>query len=114
MSIVFKPKKNYTVVTSSYFDDIKLIKQSLSETFKDIHKNTKEYPGFDFNDLQLRSTVEILILANQGAREVSDFFRNLKDNQLSKYKSDYGPWRDCDEEWSKVDPDYVPFGDKPL
>ena len=48
MSLIFKPRKNFTEVTSSYFEDFKMIKQSITEVKAEKWINKKECPGFDF------------------------------------------------------------------
>lgn len=94
MSLIFKPRKNFTEVTSSYFEDFKMIKKSMSEVRADKWINKKEYPNFDFGALARANAVQLITLARYGAFEVSQFVESLKDNQLSKYKLNYGPWKD--------------------
>lgn len=102
MSLIFKPKKNFTEVTSSYFEDFKMIKQSITEVKSEKWINKKECPGFDFKSLDRANAVQLITLAKYGAFEVSRFAESLNDNQLSKYKLNYGPWKD----WSPdKDPD---------
>lgn len=94
MSLIFKPRKNFTEVTSSYFEDFKMIKKSMSEVRADKWINKKEYPNFDFGALARANAVQLITLARYGAFEVSHFAESLNDNQLSKYKLNYGPWKD--------------------
>ena len=92
MSLIFKPRKNFTEVTSSYFEDFKMIKQSITEVKAEKWINKKECPGFD--SLSRANAVQLITLARYGAFEVSQFAESLNDNQLSKYKLNYGPWKD--------------------
>ena len=94
MSLIFKSKKNFTEVTSSYFEDFKMIKQSIAEVKAEKWINKKECPGFDFDSLDRANAVQLITLAKYGAWEVSQFAESLNDNQLSKYKLNYGPWKD--------------------
>lgn len=94
MSLIFKPRKNFTEVTSSYFEDFKMIKKSMSEVRADKWINKKEYPNFDFGALARANAVQLITLARYGAFEVSQFAESLNNNQLSNYKLNYGPWKD--------------------
>lgn len=94
MSLIFKPRKNFTEVTSSYFEDFKMIKQSITEVKAEKWINKKECPGFNFEALDRANAVQLITLARYGAFEVSQFAESLNDNQLGKYKLNYGPWKD--------------------
>jgi hypothetical protein len=96
MSLSSKPKKNFTEVTSSYFEDFKLIKQSMTEVKADKWINKQEYPNFDFGALARANAVQLITLARYGAFEVSQLAESLNNNQLSNYKLNYGPWKDCE------------------
>lgn len=94
MSLIFKPRKNFTEVTSSYFEDFKMIKQSMTEVKAEKWINKKECPSFNFEALDRANVVQLITLARYGAFEVSQFAESLNDNQLGKYKLNYGPWKD--------------------
>lgn len=96
--LVYKPRKNFTVVTSSYFEDFRMLKQSMTEVKAEKWINKKECPGFNFDALDRANAVQLITLARYGAFEVSQFAESLNDNQLSKYKLDYGPWKDWNPE----------------
>lgn len=101
MSLIYKQRKNYTEVTSSYFEDVKMLKKSMSEVKADKFTNKIEYPGFDFGKLELANAVQIIMLAKYGARELSAFVDSLSPYQYDKYKINYGPWKDYEEELAK-------------
>ena len=92
--LVYKPKKNYTEVTSSYFEDYQMIRKSISEVKAEKWINKKECPGFDFGALDRANAVQLITLAKYGAWEVSQFAESLALGQLDKYKLNYGPWKD--------------------
>ena len=98
MSLIFKPRKNFTEVTSSYFEDYRMIRKSMSEVKAEKWINKKECPGFDFDALDRANAVQLITLARYGAFEVSQFAESLSNNQLGKYKLNYGPWKDWDPE----------------
>lgn len=98
MSLVFKHRKNFTEVTSSYFEDYRMIRKSMSEVKAEKWINKKECPGFDFDALDRANAVQLITLARYGAFEVSQFAESLSNNQLDKYKLNYGPWKDWDPE----------------
>lgn len=96
--LVYKPKKNFIVVTSSYFEDFRMIKQSMVEVKSEKWINKKECPGFNFDSLDRANAVQLITLARYGAWEVSQFAESLAQGQLNKYKLDYGPWKDWNSE----------------
>lgn len=96
--LVYKPRKNFTVVTSSYFEDFHMIKQSMMEVKAEKWINKKDCPGFDFDSLDRANAVQLITLAKYGAWEVSQFAESLAQGQLDKYKLDYGPWKDWNPE----------------
>lgn len=98
MSLIFKPKKNYTEVTSSYFEDYNLIKQSMREVKSEKWINKKDCPDFNFGALDRANAIQLIMLAKNGAREVSQFVDSLSNAQLNKYKFNYGPWKEMPEE----------------
>ena len=102
MSLIFKPRKNFTEVTSSYFEDFKMIKQSIAEVKAEKWINKKECPDFNFEALDRANAVQLITLAKYGAFEVSQFAESLNDNQLSKYKLSYGPWKDWSSDEDSV------------
>lgn len=94
--IVKKTLKNGKCsVTSSYFEDIRLLKASLRESMQDDYVPSKwrREKGRDFSELKLATATQCLILAKRGAEELSDFVANLKQNQYDNYKINYGPWQ---------------------
>lgn len=97
MSLVYTQRKNCTVVTSSYFEDYRMIRQGMVELKADKWVNKKECPGFDFGKLELANVVQLITLAKEGARELNMFTESLSPQQLEKYKLNYGPWKDFDE-----------------
>ena len=101
MSLIYKQRKNYTEVTSSYFEDYRMIKKGMSEIKADKWTNKTEYPNFDFGKLELANVVQLIILAKNGARELSAFADSLQPSQYDKYKLNYGPWKDYEEETEK-------------
>lgn len=85
-----------TSVTSSYFDDMRLVKQSLYESKKDDYVSAKwrREKGRDFRELELQTAIMAITLAKKGAAEVSEFADSLKPAQYEQYVLNYGPWKD--------------------
>jgi hypothetical protein len=104
MSLVYTQRKDYTIVSSSYFDDYKMIKEGMRELKADKWVNKKECPDFDFAKLELANVVQLFILAKNGAREVSAFADSLPTQQLDKYRFNYGPWKEVDEDDTSLAP----------
>jgi hypothetical protein len=92
--LIYKPKKNYTEVTSSYFEDFQMIRKSMSEVKAEKWMNKRDCPDFDFAALDRANAVQLITLAKYGAWEVSQFAESLAPGQLDKYKLNYGPWKD--------------------
>lgn len=98
MSLIYKQRKNYTEVTSSYFEDYRMIKKGMAEVKADKFTNKVEYPNFDFGKLEMANVVQMIMLAKYGARELSAFVESLAPAQYDKYKINYGPWQEYEED----------------
>lgn len=97
-------KKKY--VTSSFFKDLRLLKQSRFETdYRDLKRNTT----FDTSKLQLAYVVSMIKLWKQGCQELSSYIAGLNVNQLENVVSIYeGTDYTEDEEKVIVKSTYVP------
>ena len=81
MAIVMKTSKTgKRTVTSSYFDDIGMIRQSLSET--DFRALRNEQSKFDLNKLSQAAVVEQFRLWHLGCAELNDYVARLKPEQM--------------------------------
>ena len=94
MAIITKTMKNGKIsVTSDHFENIRIYRQSLSESIQEdyIPAKWRKEAGRDFSDLKLKTTVQCLIEAKRGAAEMSGFIDGLKPGQYDKYKFNWGP-----------------------
>lgn len=96
MLIKKKLKNGKTSVTSSYFEDARLVKQSLSESKQDdyVSKKWRKEAPRDFKEIEWQTAIMVIQLVKQGAREVSTFASLLADNQIGNYVLNYGPLKD--------------------
>jgi len=78
--------------TSSYFDDIKLLKRSKYDSNMRELKNS----NFDVNRLQLAYVTQEIILWKQGCRELTEYVIKSSNEQLNNLETVY-PGRDWDE-----------------
>jgi len=88
-------KNGKTSITSSYFDDVRMLKASLRESMQEDYAANKwrREKARDFSQLKLATVTQCLILAKIGAAELSEFVSDLKPNQVENYKVNYGPWQ---------------------
>lgn len=89
-------KKNpVTVVSSSYFDDIKMIDESMRETkaanYIPRWERSKGNQMRNLGELELANVVLKIQLAKKGMREVADFAEKIPDAKLKEYELNYGP-----------------------
>lgn len=92
--IVKKVLKNGKVsVTSSYFDDLRVYKMSLSDSKQSdyVSKKWRRSEARDFSEIEFATTLECLRLAKYGCVELRNFVNNLNVNQLANYKINFGP-----------------------
>lgn len=89
-------KKNpVTVVSSSYFDDIKMIDEGMRETkaanYIPRWERSKGNQMRNLGELELANVVLKIQLAKKGMREVADFAEKIPDSKLKEYEFNYGP-----------------------
>lgn len=95
--IVKKQLKNGKIsVTSSYFDDLRVYKMSLSDskTSDYVSKKWRTEKARDFANLNYTTAIECMKLAKYGCTELRNFVNSLNVNQLSNYKINFGPCKD--------------------
>lgn len=95
--IVKKTLKNgKTAVTSSYFEDMRLYRQSLSESKSEDYVAAKwrREKGRDFSELELQTAIQVIKLGKMAVSEISSFRENLRPGQLDNYKFNFGPMED--------------------
>lgn len=82
-------------VTSSYFEDIRMVKQSLFESKKDdyVPGKWRREKGRDFSELEVQTVLMTFQLAKKGLAEINDFVEDLKPSQYDKFVINYGPWK---------------------
>lgn len=85
---VREKKNGVKVVTSTYFDDIRTLNESMRDTDFQGMKHDKSCT-FDTNALKLAVAVKKITLWRQGCAELSNFAENLKEGQLSHYETQY-------------------------
>lgn len=97
MAIIRKTLKNgITSITSSFFEDLRLYKASLSDSKQSDYAERRfssEKPR-DFSKIELQTAIQTIILAKYGASEIRDFQEKLKPQQFKDYKFNYGPLKD--------------------
>ena len=77
--ITSKTKGKKTYLSSSYFDDIKMLRRSRSDTdYRDLYRNTT----IDVARLQGAYVVQEIILWRKGCIELSDHVSKLSNHQL--------------------------------
>lgn len=95
--IIKKQLKNGKVsVTSSYFQDCSLVKESLRDSKKEDYeywKWRKDKPR-DFTELELKTAVEAMKYARYGCIEMKEFMNTLHPSSFSNYKFNFGPCKD--------------------
>lgn len=97
MAIVRNSLKNGKVsVTSSYFEDARLVKASLRDSLQSDYVPSKwrREKGRDFSQLKLATAAQFIYLNRLGVMELSEFVDNLKPSQYENYKINYGPWKE--------------------
>lgn len=90
-------KNGKLAVTSTFFEDARLVKASLRESMQDDYVSSKwrRDKGRDFSELQLATVVQSMLLAKQGFAELQKFSESHRNSaQAEKYKINYGPWKD--------------------
>jgi acyl-CoA hydrolase len=81
-----KTTKTQKVITSSYFDDIKLLRSSKRETdYREMYRESQ----FDANKLKVAYVVHELLLFKMGCRELSDHVSKLTNEQLKGLTTNY-------------------------
>lgn len=95
--IIKKQLKNGKIsVTSSYFQDCSMIKESLRDSKKDDYESwkwRKDKPR-DFSELELKTAVETMKYAKYGCIEMREFMNTIHPNSFSNYKFNFGPCKD--------------------
>jgi hypothetical protein len=82
-----KGKKKH--VTSSYFKDMDLLRQSEVDTnFSKVRKE-KTYSQDDIEKLRLAYAIQKIVLFKQGCGELSSYINSLADSQLENVVPDY-------------------------
>lgn len=101
MSVYIKrTKKNgVKVVTSSYFDDVRMLRESMKDSGISQMRHDKEC-HFDIGALMNSSIAQQISLWQQGCRELSHYVENMKPEQWKNYEilymgDDYVPTDEC-------------------
>lgn len=89
-------KKNpVTVISSSYFDDIKMIDEGMRETkaanYIPRWERSKVNQVRNLRELELANVVLKIQLAKKGVREVADFAEKIPNAKIKEYEFNYGP-----------------------
>lgn len=97
MSIVRKTLKNgkYSI-TSTCFDDIRTYRMSLSESKQDDYVSAKwrRNAGRDFSQIEFETVKQCMLLAKKGCNEISEYVKQLKNNEVANYQIAWGPCKD--------------------
>jgi hypothetical protein len=110
MSIITKQRGKKKYITSSYFSDLRLLKQSRFETdYRDLKRNTE----FNTSKLQLAYVIQMIKIWRMGCQELSHYIANLNnaqvENVIAVYEgADYSEYEDVEIEKST----YVPTDEK--
>ena len=89
-------KKNpVTIISSSYFEDIKMIDEGMRETravnYIPRWERSKGNQMRNLGELELANVVMKIQLAKKGIREVADFAEKIPAAKLKEYEFNYGP-----------------------
>ena len=89
-------KKNpVTIISSSYFEDIKMIDEGMRETRSANYiprwERSKGNQMRNLGELELANVVMKIQLAKKGIREVADFAEKIPAAKLKEYEFNYGP-----------------------
>lgn len=89
-------KSGKVSITSSYFDDARLIKASLRDSMQEDYVPAKwrNGAGRDFSELKLATAVQFIILSKQGAEEIKKYLEPMNTEQFKNLKVNWGPWVD--------------------
>jgi hypothetical protein len=87
MAIVTSQRGKIKHVTSSFFKDISLLRNSEVDT--GYRQRYREKSDFDLNKLQLAYAVQKIILFKKGCRELTEFANKLNSHELASYCTDY-------------------------
>ena len=86
MAIRQTTRGKITHVTSTYFDDLRMIKKSEVETdYRDLHRNS----NFDIAALKQSYAVQKLILFKKGCQELSEWAIQLPKDRCENITTDY-------------------------
>lgn len=90
MSVYVKrTKKNgVKVITSSYFDDVKMLRESMRDSGISQMRHDKEC-HFDISRLMVESAAKQIALWKQGCYELSQYVQNMKEPQWKNYETEY-------------------------
>lgn len=95
--IIKKTLKNgKTSITSSYFEDMRIYKMSLTDSKQSdyVSRKWRNDKARDFSELNFVTTIECMKLAKLGCTELRNFVNNLNVNQLENIKLNFGPCKD--------------------
>jgi len=86
-------RRNKKHATSSFFDDIRLLRRSRFDTD---YRDLKNGMAFDVGKLQLAYAAQEIILWRRGCMELSDYINRLPNDQLKDLVADY-----MGEDWTE-------------
>ena len=76
------------VLTSTYFDDVKMLRESLKDSNVSAMRHNKN-SCFDVSRLILSSVAKQIELWRYGCIELSKYVENMTPNQIKVYETDY-------------------------
>lgn len=91
MAIVFKHLKNKTIVTSSFFEDVRMMKKTYQDEelrnmrWSNSPKGDQEYYKQNFGKIKLAATVQMITLWKQGCRELTAWVESLTEKQIQEH-----------------------------
>lgn len=90
MSVYVKRVKanGINVITSSCYDDIRTLRESLRDSNISNMKHDKNC-HFDIGALQLAATAQIIALWHEGTRELNDYVTKLGKDRWQHYETQY-------------------------
>lgn len=90
MSIYTKrvKKNGVKIITSSYFDDIKMLRQSIKDTGVSQLRHDKDCK-FDVSLLMISSAAQQISLWRQGCFELSQYVESMRPEQWKNYETAY-------------------------
>lgn len=97
--IISKVYKNGTKsITSSYFQDIKMLEDSIRETKQENYiprwQKSAQNKQMDTSELEIRNVVMRIDLGKKGVAEINEYLEKLSSAQRRNIKVNWGPMHD--------------------